>query len=279
VAPAESGPIVLLPPQKTADKSLSAASVVANIAARRALIVLADGKRAAAPASGPGNSIWTALARRKPEYRNVLDEESDAAWLLRLVELHLAANDVATAMSLSDFVVTSRTLRPTKSQKSFAHFRRAKAAYQLHAALQPGERGLKEAIADYELAVKIDKEAPWCGDALFLAGNIHWNQFNDGDSAIRLWKEAARRYPKSRLAENAGYNIGAIYQHNGETQKAKAAFAEFKGKYPESKFLAALNGDGLAAHLKAVPPKDESPAMGAPKTKSDIRNPKARPRE
>jgi tetratricopeptide (TPR) repeat protein len=278
-AGAGDAPIVYVPPKKTAGSPLSNASVSANIAVRRALLDFIEGKSLTAPSAPGGSAFWGGLGRWKPEYGAILKVDSDAAWLGRLAEIHFAANDAATVMPLATSVVTSRNLHPTPLQKSFALFRRAKAAYQLHAALQPSERGLKEAIADYELAVKSDKDAPWCGDALFLAGNIHWNQFNDAERAIKLWKDAAGRYPKSRLAESASYNIGAIYQHNGEAEKAKTAFAEFRTKYPESKFLTALNDDGLAAHIKAVPPKTEAPATSTAGMKSGVRKPKSRSRE
>jgi TolA-binding protein len=171
---------------------------------------------------------------------------------VRLAELHFAAGDHATVLSSANALMASKRLHPTKSQKSFACYRRAKSTYQLHAAMQASDRGLKDAVADYALAIKTDKEAPWAGEALFLQGNILWNQFQDDAAAIKLWKEVLAKYPSSPFAENAGYNIGVLYQVYGNQEKAKTAFSAFRDRFPDSKLLAALNSEGLAGHIKTI---------------------------
>jgi len=247
-----SGSALLLAPHQVSDKPLSPDAVAANLAARRALLEFINGQPTTFAANSGGAPIWSALCNWKPEFADVLDEKSDASWLVRLAELHFATNDHETVAALASAVVADKKLHPTKAQKSFAYFRRAQAAYQLHATMRPAERGLKEIVADYANAVKAEKDAPWAGDAVFLQGNVLWNQFQDDAAAIKLWKELLARYPRSASAENAGYNIGVLYQLYGASDKAKAAFRDFRDRFPDSRLLAGLNSDGLAAHIKPI---------------------------
>jgi tetratricopeptide (TPR) repeat protein len=243
----------LLSPRQTPDKPLSAGAVAANLDARRALLDFLEGRPPGCVPTGAGSRFWGVLGNWSPEFPEVLDEQSDAAWLVRLAELHIVAGDHATSISLAGAIITGKGLHPTNSQKSLAYFRRAQAVYQLHAAMQPSERGLKDAVADYALAVKAAKDAPWAGEALFLQGNVLWNQFQDDAGAAKLWTELLAKYPDCTLAENAAYNIGVLHQLYGESDKAKAAFANFRKRFPNSKFLAGLNSEGLAGHIKPIP--------------------------
>ena len=61
------------------------------------------------------------------------------------------------------------------------------------------------------------------------------------------------KYPNCGLAEKAGYNIGVLHQLYGETAKAKAAFNDFRDRFPDSKLLASLTSEGLAGHIKSIP--------------------------
>jgi tetratricopeptide (TPR) repeat protein len=246
-------PAMLLSPRQTPAGPLPLEAVAANLDARRVLLDFANGKSPNIAVRGADNRFWTALANWKSEFPETLEEKSDATWLVRLAELHVAAADHKTVVALAGAIVTGKGLHPTKSQKSLASFRRAQAAYQLIAAMQTGERSLKDIVADYALAIKTDKDAPWAGDALFLQGNVLWNQFQDDAAAIKLWKELLVKYPQCRLAENAAYNIGVLHQLYGEKEKAQAAFAAFRERFPDSKLLASLNPDGLAGHIKSIP--------------------------
>ncbi len=187
-----------------------------------------------------------------PGYPAIRDESSDATWLLRLGDLRFAAGDHQQALELFDAVAGTRKLHPTRREKSYANFRRAEATYQLNAAQRPCARSFRDAIGDYLLAQKCDKDAPWVGDALFLAGNIHWNQFQDDAAAIKLWTKVGESYRDCHYAENASFTIGVLYQLYGDIKKAKAAFADFRRRYPDSLQLGTLNSDGLAAHIQPI---------------------------
>jgi hypothetical protein len=246
-------PASLLSPRQTPDEPLHPEAVAANLAARRTLLDFLNGKSPNIAGRGAANRFWAALANWKTEFPGTLGEQSDATWLVRLAELHFAAGDHKTVVALASAIITGKGLHPTKSQKSLASFRRAQAAYQLIAAMQTGERSLKDVVADYALAIKTDKDSPWAGDALFLQGNVLWNQFQEDAAAIKLWKELLLKYRDCRLAENACYNIGVLHQLYGETEKAKAAFSDFRERFPDSKLLASLNSEGLAGYIKSIP--------------------------
>jgi len=209
MATSDRGPVIVAP-RAVPDRVPAPEVVAVSLAARRGLVDFLDGpieesaRTSTKPQrAGMANSIWGAISRWKPEYPVVFDESSDATWLLRLGELHFLAGDCGPALALFDFTATSRSLHPTKTQKSYALFRRADAAYQVQAHLQPSERGPRQIAADYALAVKTDKDAPWSGDALFLQGNVLWNRLQDEATALKVWKEAVVRYPQARLAEKA----------------------------------------------------------------------------
>ena len=124
--------------------------------------------------------------------------------------------------------------KPTREQKSYAYFKRARNYY----CLDGKEFDPDAAFKDYAAAVRVDQKAPWADIAMFLAANIQWNHKHNADAAIALWKRLIRTYPDSGEVERSAYFVGLAYKSSKRVSEAIDALQQFVTKHPGSRFAA-----------------------------------------
>jgi TolA-binding protein len=135
--------------------------------------------------------------------------------------------------------------RATPEQKSYAHFRRARNYF-----LSLGRTYSPDAsLADNVAAVAAAPKTPWAEEAMFLAGNIEWNQKHDLQAAVAVWHRLVHDYPGSKEADRCELYIGAAYFSSKQYVQAQQALESFLTLYPESEFVA--SGKRLLDECKA----------------------------
>jgi outer membrane protein assembly factor BamD (BamD/ComL family) len=110
---------------------------------------------------------------------------------------------------------------------------------------RPPREALSVAVDDYRKSHDFDSTAWWSPEALFLAGNLKWNCFQDLSGARKLWDELIHKHRSTEQAETAAYSIGVIFQATGDNGSALTAFKDFRTRFPKSHLLAGLTEAGL----------------------------------
>jgi outer membrane protein assembly factor BamD (BamD/ComL family) len=92
------------------------------------------------------------------------------------------------------------------------------------------------ALADYVAAVASGTRAPWADSAMFLAGNIEWNDKQNAEAAMMVWHRLLREYPKSPLADRCAFFIGLALFFSKQYPQAQKALEGYLQDYPDSEF-------------------------------------------
>jgi tetratricopeptide (TPR) repeat protein len=194
---------------------------------------------------------WSAVASSaRPHAEATASFEGDpkGTVLTRLVELHISCKDYTSALRLIDRTLKSlKLLDPSNNRalRSWLYFRRGYCIYASHMAGRPPREALSVAVDDYRKSHDFDSTAWWSPEALFLAGNLKWNCFQDLSGARKLWDELIHKHRSTEQAETAAYSIGVIFQATGDNGSALTAFKDFRTRFPKSHLLAGLTEAGL----------------------------------
>jgi len=110
---------------------------------------------------------------------------------------------------------------------------------------------LESAIAQYKFLRKEYPGSKYRADALFTIGEIYKDDLNDPDQARATFEEFVKRYPHSRLADDARQAIGDLKQQAEEirAQSEKDAQAEKKSE--------AKNGGGIGDRTKSAAQREK----------------------
>ena len=165
-----------------------------------------------------------------PEIVRKGDEK--ARLILMLADVYHEGQQHDKSLELCTRVISGSAPKATREQKSYAHFRRAHNYYMtLGQAYSPDA-----SLADYVSAVTTAPKAPWADSAMFLAGNIEWNDKHNADAAITVWRRLLREYPKSSEADRCAFFIGLAHFFSKQYPQARKALEEYLVNYPTSEF-------------------------------------------
>ncbi|MGH7201385.1 MAG: tetratricopeptide repeat protein, partial [Planctomycetaceae bacterium] len=169
-------------------------------------------------------------------------EGGDLGALLILGDLFLEVSDIESAGTLFEHVLQSQGPEQSQSLVSYAHLRRGRCLSRSRDATERAKAG-----GDFLTAHRLAPEAAWAAEALFLAGNAHWNYERDLNKSLELWRQVLEEYADSSVAERSAYFIGVAYESSERYAEAEAAFEDLKERYPDSGFVKLAD-----EHLKKV---------------------------
>jgi tetratricopeptide (TPR) repeat protein len=168
-----------------------------------------------------------------------------AALALRLADLFYLADLNDRAIELSTRALADD--RATSVQKSWAYYRRGRAAF-----CRPYEvRDFAACIGDYLAAQKAHPSASWSPRCLLLAGNAKYHSTRDAKAAGEIYVKLVRTYPKSEYAEVAAFHRAVALQAEKHFDEARRAYDEFMRVFPRSKFARLIKGYKLPNLEKA----------------------------
>jgi len=167
-----------------------------------------------------------------PEIVRKGDEK--AKLILMLADVYHEGQQHEKSLDLCTRVVAGSAPKATREQKSYAHFRRARNHYLIAgSAFDPDA-----SLTDYVAAVKTAPRAPWADKAMFLAGNVEWNNKHDLEAAVAIWRRLLKDYPKSNEADRCALFIGTAFFFSKKYPEAQRALEQFVADYPNSRFVA-----------------------------------------
>jgi len=100
----------------------------------------------------------------------------------------------------------------------------------------PPKKLALESVHAYEFFVADYPEDEKAAHYLFESAKRYEIDLQDFNNAIRLYKDVYDKYPKYEHHAMALFHIGNAYHSMGDSEKAKAAFNDFKTKYPDHDF-------------------------------------------
>ncbi|HET6247245.1 MAG TPA: tetratricopeptide repeat protein, partial [Tepidisphaeraceae bacterium] len=164
---------------------------------------------------------------------SVKNGDGKAKLILMLADIYHEGQQHGKSLELCTRLICGAAAKATREQLSYAYFRRARNYYLIAgAAFNPDA-----AMADYVAAVAASPKAAWADSAMFLAGNIEWNDKHDAPAAIAVWRRLLKEYPKSKEADRSAFFIGLALSFSRHYPEAQKALNEYMTKYPESEFI------------------------------------------
>ena len=100
----------------------------------------------------------------------------------------------------------------------------------------PPKKLALESVQAYEFFIADYPEDENAGEYLFESAKRYEIDLQDYNNAIRLYQEVYDKYPDYKHHKMALFHIGNAYHSMGDSEKAKAAFNDFKTKYPDHDF-------------------------------------------
>ncbi len=156
----------------------------------------------------------------------------NAKLVLMLADIYQEGHQFDKSLRLCTRLIEGAAPKPTREQESYAYYRRARDYYKL-----PGEAFNPDAaLADYIAAAAAAPRAEWADSAMFLAGNLEWNDRHDGAAAIAIWRRLLRDHPKSAEADRCEFFIGLVYHFSKQYPEAQKSLQKFLADYPDSDF-------------------------------------------
>jgi tetratricopeptide (TPR) repeat protein len=162
-----------------------------------------------------------------------------AKLILTLADVYHEGQQYDKSLDLCNRVLTGGpNKRIAPEQRSYAHFKRARNHFLIQdmTAFNPDA-----ALADYVAAVRVAPKAPWADEAMFLAGNIEWNQKHDLSAAISVWQRLLKNYPHSSEAGRSAFFIGVSRYFSKQYAEAKKSLEKYVADYPDSEFIGDAN--------------------------------------
>jgi TolA-binding protein len=209
----------------------------------------------------PSRTTWVIRAAQDgraltPEA--VLKGDDRVALLLQIADIYHVAGEFERSLNLCERALTVTRAAVTKSQQSWATYRRGRNRYffdEAEAIHDP-----KGVMADYVAAYEMAPRSEWAGDCLFLTANILFNSQQDRQGAVAAWERLLQDHPQHREADRAAYYIGIAYETANQVNKAIKAYERFLRERPESAFARLVR-----RRLKALrrENRDEPPTMSS----------------
>jgi tetratricopeptide (TPR) repeat protein len=184
-----------------------------------------------------------------PEVVRKGDEK--AKLILMLADVYLEGQQWQKTLELCELVIHATRFPMTPDQKSWAHHQRATAIY--------GIPDCKNAHDDYVLAQRTCPNAPWAARSLFEAGCISSSFIADRKQAVNEFVAVVKRYPKSDIADKAGYFVGVTCEWDNQPDRAKLAYNWFLKRHPDSPWTGLVKHQHLPAvekQLEATKPSN-----------------------
>ncbi len=180
--------------------------------------------------------------------KSVLEGDEKAKLILMLADVYHVAGQYERSLELCNRVLKGAARQATKTQRSYALYRRARNHYRKDFdTTDEQKQNAKLSIVDYLAAQKIAPDTIWSDNALFLAANLYGNVFQETKKAIFLYRKILKKYPDSNEAERVTYFIGVTYEWSGNFRDAKIAYDYSIRQYPGGKY-----SELIKDHLKVV---------------------------
>lgn len=164
--------------------------------------------------------------------KEIREGDADAAALLTLADLLLAARDFERPAELCTRVIGRKDLEPSDVQLSYAHLLRGRCHYA-----DRDDKQRKQARGEFLASQRLAPRAEWAGEALFLAANTWWNLDRKADEAVELWTRVIAEYPEHRQAPRAAYYIGIAHELSDQPAAAAEVFEALKLQFPDSPYI------------------------------------------
>jgi tetratricopeptide (TPR) repeat protein len=100
------------------------------------------------------------------------------------------------------------------------------------------EQNFTEAVSSYEKLARFYPKSHLRPEALYRAGLVYSNAFQEFDRAITLMQNVIDEYPENRYAAQCQFMIGFIHANStADTAMARAAYTAFLRNYPEHELV------------------------------------------
>ncbi len=185
--------------------------------------------------------------------QNVLEGDKKARLILMLADVYHTGGQYERSLELCNRLLKGAARKATKTQRSYAYFRRARNYYSLDSRGDERKRNSDLALRDYLASQKTDPKTEWADNCLFKAANVYWNHSGNARKAIYLYRRLLKLYPDSDEAERSAYFIGVCYEWSGNYRDAKTAYLYSQKHFPASRY-----GRLVEMHLKETSAKLKS---------------------
>ncbi len=169
--------------------------------------------------------------------KSVIEGDEKARLILMLADVYHTAGQYERSLELCNRLLKRGARKATKTQKSYAFFKRARNYYRIDTkSSDERKQNAVLSLKDYLTAQKIDPKSEWADNSLFFAANIYWNDFRNAGKAIPLYRKLLKTYPESEEADRSALFIGVCYQWSKHFSEAKTAYRYFQKQFPDTRF-------------------------------------------
>jgi len=175
-------------------------------------------------------------------YQRVIDEYQNGDWVKQ-----------------ARWSIAECTINLSRWQQAITAYREFVASYAEDEKVAEANRRMDvlKSLARYQ-KVADEKGQRKAFDAQYQIGTIVRSQLSNPVKAIIEYRKVAKNWPESHLADDALYQVGAIYLERAETEKAREALLAVAEKYPASPladdalFMVGTSYESEAQRLSAV---------------------------
>lgn len=192
-------------------------------------------------------------------------------WIDRSKALHI----------LTAFALVLSLALPAWGQDEGSVYKRAKSDYYWLIKNKEAKRVFQnwQTLADrFARIYTTDPQGPYAAGSLYWMGRIHagaWRQFKrdtEFNEAVDALKRLIMHFPNSRLADDAQFLIGTLYEDSGDKKQAYLEYLRVTVNHPRGDQVKAAKKklDALEKIIALGPQKDDSPsAASSPEAASD----------
>lgn len=175
---------------------------------------------------------------------------------------------------LTAFVVVLLLVPPAWSQDEGSVYKRAKSDYYWLIKNKEARDVFQnwQTLADrFARIYTTDPRGPYAAGSLYWMGRIHagaWRQFKretEFNEAVDALKRLIMHFPNSRLADDAQFLIGALYEDSGDKKQAYLEYLRVTVNHPRGDQVKAAKKklDALEKIIALGPQKEDSPSSAS----------------